>query len=62
MFLLARPALDPFKYSLAVQGGEKGYAAVVDGTMNLFVPNSPPQGYIDSKSCEPIVAERCLFV
>ncbi|KAF5554615.1 metallo-beta-lactamase superfamily [Fusarium mexicanum] len=47
MFLLARPALDPFKYSLAVQGGDKGYAAVVDGTMNLFVPNSPPQGYID---------------
>ncbi|KAF5236593.1 hypothetical protein FANTH_11204 [Fusarium anthophilum] len=47
MFLLARPFLDPFKYSLVVQSGDKGYAAVVDGTMNLFVPNSPPQGYID---------------
>ncbi|RBQ72874.1 hypothetical protein FVER14953_20555 [Fusarium verticillioides] len=47
MFLLARPALDPFKYSLVVQGGEKGYAAVVDGNMNLFVPNSAPEGYVD---------------
>ncbi|KAH7159271.1 hypothetical protein DER46DRAFT_508618 [Fusarium sp. MPI-SDFR-AT-0072] len=47
MFLLARPGLDPFKYSLVVQGGKEGYAAVVEGTINLFEPDAPPGGYLD---------------
>ena len=50
MFLLARPGLDPFKYSLVLQGGKEGYAAVVEGTMNLFEPDAPPGGYLDGKS------------
>ncbi|KAJ9419518.1 hypothetical protein FOXG_07119 [Fusarium oxysporum f. sp. lycopersici 4287] len=47
IFLLARPALDPFHYSLVLQGGKKGYAAIVEGTMNLFEPDAPPEGYVD---------------
>jgi hypothetical protein len=49
MFLLARPALDPFNYSIVLQGGEKGYAAVMEGNMNLFDPGAPPEGYTDGK-------------
>uniref|UniRef100_A0A0D2XT17 Uncharacterized protein n=1 Tax=Fusarium oxysporum (strain Fo5176) TaxID=660025 RepID=A0A0D2XT17_FUSOF len=49
IFLLARPALDPFHYSLVLQGGKKGYAAIVEGTMNLFEPDAPPEGYVDGR-------------
>lgn len=55
MFLLARPLLDPFSYSLVLQGGEKGYAAVAQGSMNLFEPDAPPAGYTDGKMLEKIV-------
>ncbi|KUL83281.1 hypothetical protein ZTR_09152 [Talaromyces verruculosus] len=61
MFLLARPLLDSFGYSLVLQGGEKGYAAVVQGNMNLFEPDAPPEGYTDGMLAAYLIYEAYKF-
>ncbi|RKK33620.1 hypothetical protein BFJ68_g1372 [Fusarium oxysporum] len=46
-WVFARPSLQPMNYSLLVQGGEDGYAAVVSGSYNIFDPDAPLSGYLD---------------
>ncbi|RMI95824.1 hypothetical protein CDV36_016379 [Fusarium kuroshium] len=43
----ARPLLEPFNFSLVIQGGSEGFAAVVAGSYNLLAPGAPPSGYRD---------------
>ncbi|UPK92077.1 hypothetical protein LCI18_003012 [Fusarium solani-melongenae] len=46
-YYFARPRLDPIEYSIVVQGGERGFAATVEGSSVLFAPTAPPSGYAD---------------
>ncbi|KAH8654373.1 hypothetical protein BGZ61DRAFT_373521, partial [Ilyonectria robusta] len=47
VWAFARPLLEPFDFSLVVRGGEEGFAAVVEGSYNLYAPGAPPSGYTD---------------
>lgn len=46
-FTFGRANLQPMDYSMVVQGGEKGFAAVVRGSYNLYNPGGEPTGYTD---------------
>ncbi|KAF5018931.1 hypothetical protein F66182_9073 [Fusarium sp. NRRL 66182] len=44
----ARPDLQPMEYSLVVQGGDDGFAAVVEGSYSIIDPNAEPAGLLAS--------------
>ncbi|KAF5026951.1 hypothetical protein F66182_981 [Fusarium sp. NRRL 66182] len=46
-FLFGRPNLEPMDFSMVVQDGDDGFAAVVEGSDLLFAPGAPPGGYKD---------------
>ncbi|KAH6952441.1 hypothetical protein BKA56DRAFT_663714 [Ilyonectria sp. MPI-CAGE-AT-0026] len=56
-YYFARPRLDPIEYSLVVQGGEKGFAATVEGSSILFAPTAPPSGYADGLLASFLISE-----
>ncbi|CAN9433575.1 unnamed protein product [Alternaria alternata] len=47
LWVFARPALEPMDYSVVVQDGEDGSAAVIRGSYSLFEPSGAPEGYLD---------------
>ncbi|KAI4681600.1 hypothetical protein J4E81_009960 [Alternaria sp. BMP 2799] len=47
LWMFARPELEPMDYSVVVQGGDDGFAAVVRGSYALFDPTAAPEGYLD---------------
>ncbi|KAH7384600.1 hypothetical protein BKA66DRAFT_462501 [Pyrenochaeta sp. MPI-SDFR-AT-0127] len=46
-WLFARPNLEPVDYSLVLEGGNEGFAAIVEGSYSIWLPETPPQGYLD---------------
>ncbi|CAN9426199.1 unnamed protein product [Alternaria alternata] len=49
-FTFGRADLQPMDYSMVVQGGHDGFAAVVRGSYNIYDPSGGPTGYTDGIS------------
>jgi hypothetical protein len=45
-------------YSVVVQDGDYGFAAVTRGSYSLFDPAGTPEGYLDGKSTSVILIFR----
>ncbi|KAH7124881.1 hypothetical protein B0J13DRAFT_598944 [Dactylonectria estremocensis] len=43
----ARPLLEDVVYSMVVHGGKKGFAAIVEGSYSIWLPDAPSQGNLD---------------
>ncbi|KAH7402739.1 hypothetical protein BKA66DRAFT_564639 [Pyrenochaeta sp. MPI-SDFR-AT-0127] len=56
-FTFGRANLQPMDYSMVVKGGDKGFAAVVRGSYNLYNPGGEPTGYTDGLLAEYMISE-----
>ncbi|KAJ0368465.1 hypothetical protein COL26b_010884 [Colletotrichum chrysophilum] len=52
-----RANLSPMDFSLIVNGGETGFAAVVRGSYDLYNPTGDPQGYLDGLLASYLISE-----
>ncbi|KAH9225404.1 hypothetical protein K456DRAFT_1731948 [Colletotrichum gloeosporioides 23] len=52
-----RANLSPMDFSLIVNGGETGFAAVVKGSYDLYNPTGDPQGYLDGLLASYLISE-----
>ena len=56
--MFARPELEPMDYSVVVQGGDDGSAAVVRGSFALFDPTAAPEGYLDGTTASKTLVSK----
>ncbi|KPM43977.1 hypothetical protein AK830_g2647 [Neonectria ditissima] len=49
------PTLDPFDFSLVVQGGDDGFACYLRGNNQIWLPSDLPSGYTDAALAEYMV-------
>ncbi|KAL0930640.1 metallo-beta-lactamase superfamily protein [Colletotrichum truncatum] len=52
-----RANLAPMDFSLLVEGGDDGFAAVVRGSYDLYSPGGQPQGYLDGLLSSYLISE-----
>ncbi|KAH7137063.1 beta-lactamase-like protein [Dactylonectria estremocensis] len=49
LWIYGRADLRPMEYSFIVEDAHKPFAAVVEGSYNIFAPDAPPSGYLDGE-------------
>ncbi|KAH7141949.1 hypothetical protein EDB81DRAFT_899393 [Dactylonectria macrodidyma] len=52
-----RASLEPMDFSLLIEGGDEGFAAVVEGSYNLYNPGGEPAGYVDGLLASYLITE-----
>ncbi|KAK6216994.1 hypothetical protein QIS74_07108 [Colletotrichum tabaci] len=53
----SRPNLDHVGFTIIIQGGDDGFAAVTEGNRNMFDPSAGPQGYVDGVLAAYLIKE-----
>ncbi|PVH69972.1 hypothetical protein DL98DRAFT_621263 [Cadophora sp. DSE1049] len=57
-WLFARPNFDPVNFTMVLQGGSEGFAALIGGSNNIWAPDLPPLGYLDGMDLfQPAIRE-----
>ncbi|KAF5026944.1 hypothetical protein F66182_974 [Fusarium sp. NRRL 66182] len=61
-FSFGRASLDPMDFSLLIEGGDDGFAAVVQGSYDMYNPGGEPSGYTDGRTLGQLHDQRGLQV
>ncbi|KAL5583885.1 hypothetical protein FOVSG1_015236 [Fusarium oxysporum f. sp. vasinfectum] len=57
IWTFARPDLKPMEYSFVIEGGDNGFAAVVEGSYSVIDPDGEASGYVDGLLASYLITE-----